>query len=255
MTALRCNYFLFSLCKPLCCTISALNEKARRDGRGFFDERLETLIVSLSSRRRKDAMQFPYGFPAKYNAGTEAKVLTAMRDFKVDPSPQIRVLAGMNAFANAALTIVRRGEWKAELAHPGFEQFLTWLSMSECQGVFGRLPSSMSDNMSYQIKISIMGSESWIGYMRKLAKFSNAKISKSSKRNRKSARSSTKTKSVRKMEKYRVNHALTWAEFAKIADTTERTLRRFRKTGKLRGNILASIALAMGTTKEKLLSD
>jgi hypothetical protein len=42
-------------------------------------------------------------------------------------------------------------------------------------------------------------------------------------------------------------------EFATKAGTTERTIRKFRKTGTVRRNIFDSIAKAMGTTREGLL--
>jgi hypothetical protein len=57
------------------------------------------------------------------------------------------------------------------------------------------------------------------------------------------------------METYLREKGIGQTEFAIQAQTTDRTLRNFRKTGKVRRDILASIASAMGTTKEKLLKD
>jgi hypothetical protein len=60
---------------------------------------------------------------------------------------------------------------------------------------------------------------------------------------------------ARRMETYLREKGIGQTEFAIQAQTTDRTLRNFRKTGKVRRDILASIASAMGTTKEKLLKD
>jgi hypothetical protein len=55
------------------------------------------------------------------------------------------------------------------------------------------------------------------------------------------------------MEGYIKSTGIGQTEFANLARTTDRTLRAFRKTGKVRRDIFAAIAEAMGTTKEALL--
>ena len=62
-------------------------------------------------------------------------------------------------------------------------------------------------------------------------------------------------KAARKMEDYIVKKGLDQTKFAIRAGTTDRTLRRFRKTGRIKRAIFEDIAKAMGTTKETLLSD
>ena len=59
--------------------------------------------------------------------------------------------------------------------------------------------------------------------------------------------------SAKRMEEYITSRGMGMTEFATKAGTTDRTLRAFRKTGKVRRDIFASIASAMNTTKEELL--
>ena len=60
---------------------------------------------------------------------------------------------------------------------------------------------------------------------------------------------------ARKMEQYIQAKGIGLTEFATRAGTTDRTLRKFRSTGKVKRNIFEDIAKAMGTTKNALLSD
>lgn len=58
---------------------------------------------------------------------------------------------------------------------------------------------------------------------------------------------------ARKMETYLEVHGIGLTEFATKVGTTDRTLRSFRKTGKIKRDIFEEIAKAMGMTKESLL--
>jgi hypothetical protein len=58
---------------------------------------------------------------------------------------------------------------------------------------------------------------------------------------------------AKRMETYLESHGIGQTQFAVQVGTTDRTLRTFRKTGKVRRDIFESIAKAMGTTKEVLL--
>ena len=58
---------------------------------------------------------------------------------------------------------------------------------------------------------------------------------------------------ARKMEAYLIANGIGLTQFAITAGTTDRTLRNFRKTGKIRRDIFEGIAKAMGITKEALL--
>ncbi len=60
---------------------------------------------------------------------------------------------------------------------------------------------------------------------------------------------------ARKMENYISANGIGLTEFATRAGTTDRTLRKFRRTGKVKRGIFEGIAKAMGTTKDALLSD
>jgi hypothetical protein len=58
---------------------------------------------------------------------------------------------------------------------------------------------------------------------------------------------------ARRMEAYLTSNGIGQTEFANQVGTTDRTLRAFRKRGKVRRDIFEAIAEAMGTTKEALL--
>ncbi len=48
---------------------------------------------------------------------------------------------------------------------------------------------------------------------------------------------------------------MSYTEFANKANTTDKTIRAFRKTGKVRRYVFDSIASAMGLTREQLKND
>lgn len=60
---------------------------------------------------------------------------------------------------------------------------------------------------------------------------------------------------ARKLELFLSSNGIGLTDFASTAQTTDRTLRNFRRTGKIRRDIFGNIAKAMGTTKEELLKD
>jgi hypothetical protein len=62
-------------------------------------------------------------------------------------------------------------------------------------------------------------------------------------------------KAARQMEDYIAKNGLDQTKFAIKAGTTDRTLRSFRQTGRVRRDIFENIAKAMGTTKEALIKD
>jgi hypothetical protein len=58
---------------------------------------------------------------------------------------------------------------------------------------------------------------------------------------------------AKKMEEYVEAKGLNQTEFAIQAGTTDKTIRKFRTTGKIRRSILPGIAKAMGISKDELL--
>ena len=58
---------------------------------------------------------------------------------------------------------------------------------------------------------------------------------------------------ARRLEKYLEATGIGVTEFAGLAETTDRTLRNFRRTGKVERGIFDSIAKAMGVTRDDLL--
>lgn len=65
----------------------------------------------------------------------------------------------------------------------------------------------------------------------------------------------TSLSAARKLEAYVQRTGIGLTEFATQIGTTDRTLRSFRKTGKIRRSIFEGIAKGMRTTKESLLGD
>lgn len=63
----------------------------------------------------------------------------------------------------------------------------------------------------------------------------------------------TSPSAVRKMEAFMESNALNQTEFAIRANTSDKTIRKFRQTGRVKRSILTGIASAMGITKEELL--
>jgi hypothetical protein len=59
---------------------------------------------------------------------------------------------------------------------------------------------------------------------------------------------------ARKMVEYMNAKGMNQTEFSIQAQTTEKTIRKFRQTGKIKGSILAVIASAMGISREELLN-
>jgi len=63
----------------------------------------------------------------------------------------------------------------------------------------------------------------------------------------------TAPQAARKLEKYLSDKGVSQTDFAGHAQTTDRTLRNFRSTGKVRKDIFENIAKAMQTTKDDLM--
>jgi hypothetical protein len=63
----------------------------------------------------------------------------------------------------------------------------------------------------------------------------------------------TRASAARKLEAFIESQGIGFTEFAVRVNTTDRTLRKFRKTGKVRRDIFNNIAKAMGLKPENLL--
>jgi hypothetical protein len=63
----------------------------------------------------------------------------------------------------------------------------------------------------------------------------------------------TSAVAARRMDQYLRMKSIGQTEFAKMAQTTDRTLRSFRKSGKVRRDIFDNIAKAMGITRDDVL--
>jgi hypothetical protein len=58
---------------------------------------------------------------------------------------------------------------------------------------------------------------------------------------------------ARRMEAYIKSHGMNLKEFAKRAGTTDKTLRKFRRIGRIKRSVFDDIAKAMGLTRDGLL--
>jgi len=63
----------------------------------------------------------------------------------------------------------------------------------------------------------------------------------------------TNSTAARKMQEFMDSHCLNQTEFAIQANTSDKTIRKFRRTGQIKRSIVPDIAKAMGITKEELL--
>jgi hypothetical protein len=109
-------------------------------------------------------MYFPPEFPPGHVLKAEIAILTAMQDFKVEPPPAVKVMAGMDKFAEIAAELVRNREWDLEAARRGLGTFLNHLSYSACDSFF-RGMTSMALSESKRIQDTITTSNLWIGYL------------------------------------------------------------------------------------------
>jgi hypothetical protein len=63
----------------------------------------------------------------------------------------------------------------------------------------------------------------------------------------------TNSTAARKMQEFMDSHCLNQTEFAIQANTSDKTIRKFLRTGQIKRSIVPGIASAMGITKEELL--
>jgi hypothetical protein len=110
------------------------------------------------------------------------------------------------------------------------------------------------------MKEHLKRSDRWIGYMEKLDAITRPKRAKAPKKRKleKHKRLTGTVHSPRaaeRVEQFCKDRGIGMTEFAIQAGTTDRTLRSFRKTGRVRRSILDGIAKVMRTTREKLIAD
>ena len=203
-------------------------------------------------------MDFPLGFPARLKPRAEAAVLKACRKFTGPAQMSIRIEAGITAFAGVVIEAVRDGELGVEFAHFALNQFLDDLPANDPLG-HGIRGLAFTSHIFLNITEEIRHSKKWQHWMEQLDSLTRGdqKREKVEAPERPTKLTSTilNPRAARRLEKYLLDHGLEVTEFAIKAQTTDRTIRNFRKTGKVRRSILAGIAKAMGLTTEQLLSD
>jgi hypothetical protein len=169
-----------------------------------------------------------------------------------------RAEAGLDAFAKIVIEAVGTGDVDIELAHFFLEQFLKYLFINDPFGS-GIAPFAFSDFIFSQMEEHLKRSDRWIGYMEKLDAITRKKVKAPKDRKLEKHKKLTGTiyspQAAQRVEQFCKERGIGMTEFAVQAGTTDRTLRSFRKTGKVRRSILDEIAKAMRTTREKLITD
>jgi hypothetical protein len=204
-------------------------------------------------------MDFPLGFPDGLKPRTEVAVLKACRKFRDSNQIGPRVEVGLDAFAKIVIVAVGAGEIDIGVAHIFLNQFLDYLFVNDPFGS-GIAPFGFSRHIFSQMKEHLKRSDRWIGYMEKLDAITRPKRAKAPKKRKleKHKRLTGTVHSPRaaeRVEQFCKDRGIGMTEFAIQAGTTDRTLRSFRKTGRVRRSILDGIAKVMRTTREKLIAD
>jgi hypothetical protein len=207
-------------------------------------------------------MNYPRGFPDRLRPRAEAAILKAQREFR-NQSARERVKATIFAFAEVACSAAEAGEWKPETALAGIEQLLhslcedEWLSGQEPFMPVGTLMQMTIERFERETRQELRVSEQWIGYVQRLAALTTVgrtdDRSKIVRQDKRLSASVTSHVAASKVAQYLQSNGMGVSEFAIQAQTTDRTIRNFRKTGKVRRDILVNIARAMGTTRDELL--
>ena len=124
--------------------------------------------------------------------------------------------------------------------------------LKECSAPAAKVKSYRREvNSTIEHHIKELVEEANAGILQRLREF-QPKVNNPHKPQRLSATITSPT-AAQKMQVYMNAHALGQTEFAIQAGTSDKTIRKFRQTGKIRRSILTGIASAMRITKEELL--
>jgi len=204
-------------------------------------------------------MDFPIGFPARLKPRTEASVAKACRKFRDSNQIMLRVEVGIDAFAKIVIGAVQDDEVDVGSAHFFLNEFLDYLFTHD---PFGSAIASFgfSRHIFSEMKAHLKGSRRWISYMERLdaatrPKQPKAQIARKTEKHKRLTSTIYSPQAAQRVEQFCKERGIGMTEFATQAGTTDRTLRSFRKTGKVRRSILDGIAKAMRTTREKLITD
>jgi hypothetical protein len=215
------------------------------------------------------AMDYPQDFPTESRAKVEAARIRAGRQFdskraKAKWKSEIAVLFWtyvLTPFVVFAGESSRLGLWSADEMDRNCREFLRHLTIDafyqkgKAVGLLDMI-SNWNGSILWEAQQEIEKTSQWRKYENIRLKFAvkgrptTATTGQRVKRLRATVNSPI---AARKMEIYLNAKCIGQTDFASTVGTTDRTLRSFRKTGKVRRDIFESIANAMGTTKEALL--
>ena len=133
---------------------------------------------------------------------------------------------------------------RADLVFPNMNELLHFSLVSNCE----------NDDKRFRLKQEVRQSDEWLNLAREVA--DSQRDSSESKHSTPKSRLKATINSpsaARRMEAFLECKGIGQTDFASSVGTTDRTLRAFRKTGKVRRDIFDSIAKKMNITKEELL--
>lgn len=203
-------------------------------------------------------MEYPLEFPQLRRPRVDVAILEAQKKFPKSTEMPSRIRMAIFSFADIAIAAVEAGEWNLALAHAGVKTFLISLCTDEVSRHGFSSPREFL-SVSNKIHDDIVKSAQWMRYMRRFAALAETKSEsgperKVSKIRRLDGSVSSRTAAAR-LDKYLREKAIGQTDFAIRAQTSDRTIRSFRKTGRVRRSIFAAIAKAMDMTPEELLKE
>ena len=107
------------------------------------------------------------------------------------------------------------------------------------------------------VELWVQQSDKWLAVQEQLRRMADStlKAARSKSSAQRSPGSVNSRIAAMRMRKYCEDNGLKQTEFATLAGTTDRTIRRFHKTGKVSKTVLMGIATQMGISREELLRE
>jgi hypothetical protein len=207
-----------------------------------------------------ELMQKPYDFPLFYPNELESRT-AVIRTKAVRKFPEQRQISELCEYFIVEMTpllrdAVKTGAMRADLAIGD-------------SGMWGLLHSLLAynrknDNERYRLEQDIRRSDEWSGFETAIADAEEQlKTHPSHEQNKQQATAVTRRSrlsatincpsAARRMETYIQSKGMNQTTFARQAQTTDRTLRSFRQSGKVRRDIFAAIAKVMNITTEEFM--
>jgi lambda repressor-like predicted transcriptional regulator len=121
-------------------------------------------------------MDYPQGFPSHLKPSASLAVRKAFLKFPGQSQATNRIRSAAFALCEICCAAAEEGEWKADLALAGMEDFLHILCVNDPWFRLSPI-SSQFRLFSEPIKAEVINSKAWLGYLKRLAKLGTAKVS------------------------------------------------------------------------------